>query len=78
MKFKITGIKSNGTVKRWQKGNWRRLGQVFEAKLFQKWVVYVNYGKFKDNFGKITEFINEGEYTDGRKARRAFKAFIDG
>jgi len=36
----------------------------------------VNYGKHKDNFGKIVPFINEGEYTTKTDLLQAWRIFI--
>lgn len=37
----------------------------------------VSYGKHKDNFGKLTNFDNEGEYRNETDLWQAFNAFIE-
>jgi hypothetical protein len=78
MKFSIKAIKKSGEVCRYQKGNLKRFAQIFEAKLFRKWVISVTYGKGKDIFNREVEYRNDGEYTNGHEAYKAFRSFIDG
>lgn len=38
--------------------------------------VRVSYGNFEDNFGKISEFYNDGEYTSAKESVGALKDFL--
>lgn len=43
------------------------------------YVVYlrINYGKFLDNYGKMSNFYNDGDYQDEGSFCLAFNAFLE-
>ena len=69
----------------WQKGkrqpirrygtNPRVLAQKLASLNWEKVYLKVSYGKELDVFDKLTEFYNDGYYTDKKELKKAFKAF---
>jgi hypothetical protein len=55
----------------------RILASLKKLALKEKWYIRVNYGKYKDNFGKLVDFYNDGEYTNKTELMKAYKAFIE-
>lgn len=57
--------------------NPRVLGQRLASASFYKAKILVTYGKKLDNFDKMTEFSNEGEYFNKKDLQQAFRAFCE-
>lgn len=74
-------------LKFWQKGknqpitrhgaNPRVLTQKLASANFEKAYLKVSYGRGLNVFGKMTEFLNEGEYFTKQDLKLAFRAFCE-
>ena len=77
MQIKLTLVSRHGKVKRYRSGTKRRFMFHLTHDKFSKAIVRVEYGKEKDNFGKMVMFFNEGEYTNKHDALQALRAFCE-
>ena len=75
MTLKLT--KRDGKVKRYRKGTFRRFLYSCRHGSWEKYYLWVGYGKQKDVYGKMTEFYNDGEYTNRKDAEQALRAFCE-
>lgn len=74
-------VSENGqTVLRCQTHKIGRISHKSQAIQFSdstKVYLRVNYGTFKDCWGKMTDFLNEGVYSNKKDFRRAYNAFME-
>ena len=75
-------VYENGrVVSRCQTHKMMRFLHRIQAIKFKKGTTKVNlrvyYGRFKDNFGKMVDFFNEGLYDNKKDFTLAWKAFIE-
>jgi hypothetical protein len=81
MNFTLKVFKNNKLVSKCQTHSTRRFlkklrtinWKNFSPRVYLK----VSYGKLLDNFGKLTNFVNEGEYTNKKDLWQAFEAFTE-
>lgn len=65
-----------GVVRTYLAGTPHRFLTNLRARLWERCVIKVSYGKQIDVFGKLLEFTNEGEFTGKNKAVQALEAFL--
>lgn len=81
MKYILKVLDGRRIVRRVQTDNRRvfaqKLASLRHKSRAEKWYLRVNYGKRKDNFGKLVDFYNDGDYTNKKQLVQAYKAFIE-
>jgi len=77
MKITLKLVSKAGKVKWYFVGTKKRFIYWLTHGKFSKAIVRVEYGKEKDNHGKMVMFYNEGEYTNKKDALQALRAFCE-
>ena len=81
MNYSFKVIQNSRTIQRCQTHSIRRFTKKIGTINWENGqiTVYlrVNYGRYKNNYGKLVNFYNDGEYETKKDLLQAFKAFID-
>ena len=67
----------SGVVKTYRRRSKRAFASLIGRVSGEKYTLKVIYGKYKDVFGKVVQFINEGEYKTKKDLKYAFKCFTE-
>ena len=66
-----------GEVKTYRRQSKRAFSNLIGRVSGEKFKLKVLYGKYKDTFGKMSIFTNEGEYKTKKDLKNAFKCFTE-
>jgi hypothetical protein len=79
MKITVRLYKRGKVIKRLlaNRDKWRKIYSKIASAAAQKWYIRVEYGKYKNCFGNIQIFYNDGIYTNEKEAKKVFKIFIE-
>ncbi len=67
----------NGAVKTHRRRSKRAFASLISRVSGERYALKVIYGKYKDVFGKMVIFNNEGEYKTKKDLKYAFKCFTE-
>lgn len=70
-------FKNNGVVSTYLNGTKARFMSKLSHELWYKCLIKVTYGKGKNQYRELVQFMNEGEYTSKKEAICAFNAFME-
>jgi len=80
MNFTLKVIRNNRAIQRVETQSLRRFtNHLRTINWGNRPSVYlrVSYGKKEDCYGKMTDFLNDGDYTDEKDFTQALKAFLE-